>query len=234
MEQRKDRGTAFKLAIIWLATLLLGSFYLSVRETSEPLSMTVIPQAPREGEPIMATFKLGNPTSEAVVTGYQFYANGKLLNDGVTTIDGATGKTYTYAYANPLQMGERLSFSVTIQSEQGDYERALSSPPYPPQVWSSFVSFASFSTSVMSSMSNMSYYRSTFGDNTVLNMGVIFAIVLLAALIFLELTHSMIEGRTIGVLGRLRVRYSTVTWILLIAFMGMVYSRTVMVLATLG
>lgn len=234
MNQSKDSGTAFKLAIIWLAMLLLGSFYLSVRETSEPLSMTVIPQAPREGEPIMATFKLGNPTSEAAVTGYQFYANGKLISQGVTTIDGATGKTYTYAYANPLQMGERLSFSVTIQSEQGDYERAISSPPYPPQVWSSFVSFASFSTSVMSSMSNMSYYQSTFGDDTVLNMGVIFAIVLIAVLIFIELTQPVVEGRTIGALGRLRVRYSTVSWILLFIFMGMVYSRTVMVLAAMG
>ncbi len=93
MEQKKDRDTAFKLAIIWLAMLLLGSFYLSVRETSEPLSMTVIPQAPREGEPIVATFKLGNPGSEPVVTGSQSYAKGKLVNEGFTTIDGATAKT---------------------------------------------------------------------------------------------------------------------------------------------
>jgi hypothetical protein len=65
-------------------------------------------------------------------------------------------------------------------------------------------------------------------------MGVIFSIVLLAALIFLELTQSMVEGKTVGVLGRLRVRYSTVSWILLIVFVGMVYSRTVMVLTVLG
>ncbi|MEE9202718.1 MAG: hypothetical protein V3U31_05965 [Dehalococcoidia bacterium] len=228
MNQSRDRGTAFKLAIIWLAILLLGSFYLTARQASEPLNMIVLPQAPREGEPIIATFKLGNPTSEAVVTRYQFYANGKLINEGVTTIDADTGKTYRYAYANPLQMGERLSFTVTIQSEQGDYERALSSPPYPPQVWSSFVSFASFSTSVMSSMSSMTYYGSTFGNDTRLNMGVIAALVLIALLIFLEMTHSVVEGREVAVLGRLRVKFSTLTWILFILFMSVSYTKTVL------
>jgi len=222
----------FKLALLWLAILLLGSFWLTVKGTSDPISMAVIPQAPREGEPVIATFKLNNPSSEAAVTRYQFYANGELLKEGATTIAPGSGKTYKYAYENPLQMGERLSFVARTQSEQGSYEKAVSSPPYPPQIWSSFISFASFSTSVMSSMSTMTYYQSAFGSDMGLNIGVIASIVLIMLLIFLELSQPVVEGKTVAVLGRLRIRFSTVTWILFIIFMGIVYTKVVMILAT--
>ncbi len=222
---------AFKLAILWLAILLLGSFWLTVRGTSDMVAMAVIPQAPREGEPIIVTFKLNNPSSEASVTRYQFYTNSELLKEGTTTIAPDASKTYKYAYKNPLQMGEQLNFVVRTQSEHGNYERVASSPPYPPQVWSSFVSFASFSTSVMSSMSTMTYYQSTFGSDIGLNVGIISTIVLIVLLIFLELTQPVVKGKTIAVLGRMRIRFSTVTWILLIIFMGIVYTKVVMILA---
>jgi hypothetical protein len=232
VEQGRDRGTAFKLAIVCLAILLMGSFWLTVRTGSDPVSLAVIPEAPRQGEPILATFKLNNPSSQAVVTSYQFYANGELLKEGATTIAPTSSKTYQYAYANPLRMGEQLNFVVRTQSELGNYERVISSPPYPPQVWSSFVSFASFSTSVMSSMSTMTYYRSTFGTDTGLNVGIIASIVLLTLLIFLELTQPLLRQKTVAVLTRLRLRFSTVTWILFIIFMGIVYTKVVMILAT--
>jgi hypothetical protein len=222
----------FKLALLWLAILLLGSFWLTVKGTSEPISMAVIPQAPREGEPVIATLKLNNPSSQPGVTRYQFYANGELLKEGATTIAPGSGKTYKYAYENPFQMGEQLSFVARTQSEQGSYEKAVSSPPYPPQIWSSFISFASFSTSVMSSMSTMTYYQSAFGSDMGLNVGVIASIVLIMLLIFLELSQPVMEGKAVAVLGRLRIRFSTVTWILFIVFMGIVYTKVVMILAT--
>ena len=210
----------------------MGTFWMTVRMTSDPLSLTVIPQAPRQGEPILTTFKLNNPSSQALVTSYQFYADGELLKEGATTIAPDSSKTYQYAYANPLRMGEQLNFMVRTQSELGNYERVISSPPYPPQVWSSFVSFASFSTSVMSSMSTMTYYRSTFGSDMGLNVGITASIVLIILLIFLELTQPMLRQKTVAVLGRLRLRFSTVTWILFIIFMGIVYTNVVMILAT--
>ena len=120
---------------------------------------------------------------------------------------------------------------VKTTSPLGSCEKIVSLPSYPPQVWSSFASFASFSTSVMSSMSTMTYYQSTFGSDMGLNVGIIAAIVLIALLIFLELTQSVVEGKTIAVLGRMRIRFSTVTWILLIIFMGIVYTKVVMILA---
>ena len=196
------------------------------------MSMAVIPQAPREGEPVLATFKLNNPSSSLLATKYQFYANGELLHEGDTTIAPYSAKVYPYAYENPLQMGEQLNFVVRTQSEQGNYEKIVSSPPYPPQIWSSFVSFASFSTTVMSSISTMTYYQSTFGSNVGLDVGIITTIVLIVLIIFLELTQPVIGGRTVATLGRLRIKLSTVTWILLIIFMGIIYTKMVMILAT--
>ncbi|MFC1893760.1 hypothetical protein ACFLYR_07040 [Chloroflexota bacterium] len=197
MEKDKDKGGTLKLAILWLAILLLISFWLTVRGSSDPVNIVVIPQAPREGEPIIATFKLNNPSSDALVTQYQFYVNGELLNQGAAMIAPGSGKTYKYAYKNPLQLGEQLNVMVKTQSELGNHETAVSSPQYPPQVWSSFVSFASFSTSVMSSMSTMTYYQTTFGNDMGLNVGIIASIVLIALLIFLELSQPIIGGRTV-------------------------------------
>jgi hypothetical protein len=225
------RGMMFKLAILWLAILLLVSFWLTVRDTSEPVTVVVIPQVPVEGEPVIVTFKLNNPSSHALLTEYQFYANGKLVNEGTTTIASNSVKAYNYAYENRLRLGEQLHFVVKTQSEFGEYEKAVSTPPYPPQVWSSFVSFASFSTSVMSSMSTMTYYQSTFGSGVGLNVGIIASIILIALLIFLELSQPIVEGRTVVRMVRLRVRFSTVTWLLFIIFMGIVYTKVVMLLS---
>ena len=231
-QQNKDRGTRLRVVIIWLAILLLGSFWLTARGTSDPVSLVIIPQVPREGEPIIATFKLNNQSFDASVTGYQFYANGQLLMEGTTSIAPGSDKAYKYAYENPVPLGERLNFVVRTQSELGDYEKYLSSPPYPPQVWSSFVSFASFSTSVMSSISSMTYYQGTFGSDIAFNVGLLCTIVLIALLVFLELSQPLLRNKTLTILKRLRLRFNTVTWILFIIFVGIVYTQVVMILAT--
>lgn len=230
-EASEDRGIAVKLAIVCLTILLLGSFWLTVRATSEPVSLAVVPEVPRQGEPILATFKLNNPSSHPLVTRYQFYANGDLLKEGATSIAPNSSKSYQHAYANPLKMGEQLNFVVKAQSELGNYQKVVSSPPYAPQVWSSFVSFASFSTSVMSSMSSMTYYQTTFGSNTALNVGLIISLVLITLLIFLELTQPILRQGTVAVVGNLRLRFSTVTWILFVIFIGIVYTRVALILA---
>jgi len=232
IEQSKSRSTFFKLALLWLGILLLGSFWLTVRGTSDPVSMVVVPEVPREGEPIIATFKLNNPSSQALVMRYGFYANGELLKEGITTIAPTSGKTYQHAYSNSLKLGEQLNFVVKAQWEQESHTEVLSSPPYPPQVWSSFVSFASFSTSVMSSMSTMTYYQSLFVTSMEFNVGLICTTILITLLIFLELTKPVMEGRTVAIVRRLWVRFSTVTWILFIIFMGIVYTTIMMILAT--
>ncbi len=231
MEENK-RSIHFKLVIVFLSILLMGSFWLTIRATSDPVSMVITPEVPREGEPILVTFRLSNPLSQPLPTNYQFHANGELLADGTTTIAPSSYETQQYAYKNPLQMGEQLNFVIRTESKLGNHEKVISSPPYPPQIWSSFVSFASFSTSVMSSMSSMTYYPIAFGSDRGFDVGIMLTIVLCALLIFLELTKPVIEGRTIGVIGRLSISFSTVTWILLIIFLGIVYTRVVFILAT--
>ena len=139
---------------------------------------------------------------------------------------------YNLPVASPLKLGEQLDFLVRTQSEIGNYERIVSLPPYTPQVWSSFVSFASFSTSVMSSMSTMTYYQVAFGTDVGVNMGVTISVVLILLLIFMELSHPVLISHPIAILGRLRGRFSTVTWILLMITMGIIYTTVVMIIAT--
>ncbi len=61
-----------------------------------------------------------------------------------------------------------------------------------------------------------------------LNVGIIVSIALIALLIFIELNLTQVQGQTVAVLGRLKIRFSDVTWILFIIFMGMVFTKTVM------
>ncbi|MFC2013227.1 hypothetical protein ACFLUE_02955 [Chloroflexota bacterium] len=226
------RGMKLKLMIAWMAVMVMVSFWLTVRLDSEPVRLAVVPQVPREGEPIIATFKLSNPLSETVNTEYSFYANGELMKQGVTTMLPESSKLYQYTYRNPLDLGEQVHFMVVVASPQGVYEKTVSIPAYPPQIWSSFVSFASFSTSMMGFMSTMTYYQATFGNDMGINIGVMAVAVLIGMLIFLEVTQPIVKNKTIAVLGRLRVRFSTVTWILFMIFLGITYTKVVVALVT--
>ena len=85
---------------------------------------------------------------------------------------------------------------------------------------------------MMGFMSSMTYYQSSFDSNMGFNVGVLVIIVLIGLLIFVELTQPVLRERTIAVLGRLRLRFNTVVWILFIIFMSMVYTRVAMMLAS--
>jgi hypothetical protein len=226
------RGYGVKIVIVLLAVFMMGSFWLTARASSDPVNLVVMPEVPRQDEPVIVTFNLNNPSSQMITSEYQFYANGELLQEGTATISPHSSKKYQYAYQNPLRLGEQVNFVVRAQSELGSYEKTASLPPYPPQVWSSFVSFAAFSTSVMSSMTTMTYYESSFGTAMGLNVGLICLIALIAVLIFLELSQPLFREREFTVLGRLRINLKTVTWILLIIFLGIVYTQVVMILST--
>lgn len=231
-EENKQRGSGyFKLAALWLGILLMGSFWLSVRGSSEPVILTVLPQSPRTGEPIVATVKMNNQTSNSLITGYQLYINGKLMQAGDTTLAAYSSKVYQYVYENDLPMGEQLNFVVRTQSEQGSFEKVLSTPAYPPQIWSSFVSFASFSTSILTYLSTMSFYQANFTTDTGFNVGIIASAVLIGVLILLELPLVTVRGKSITIAGRLKIRFTAMAWTLLIIFMGMVYTKIAMVIS---
>ena len=229
--QPRNIGLRFKIILVWLGILLLGSFWLTIKGSSDPVSVSIMPQVPRQGEPVIVIFKLNNPTSEVVVTRYQFFANGKLLKEGSTSIAPGFGKTYKYVFKSTVPLGGQMNFIVRTKTDRVGFQKIISSPPYPPQVWSSFISFASFSTTVMSFMSTMSYYEGSFAPNLGFNLGILFSLVLAVLLIFLELSQPILQEKTILVLGNLRLRFNTVTWIILIIFMGIVYTRIVMIIA---
>jgi len=220
-----------KIIIVWLAILFLGCFCLTTMAGSELVNIAVVPEVPREDEPIISTFKLNNPTSEASTIDFSFYANGNLLQQGTSTIAPHTSKTYQYVYKNPLELGEQVNFVVKAESQGITCEKIVSLPSYPPQIMSSFVSFASFSTSVMGFMASSMYYESAFGSvDEGLNVGLVISIVLIILLIFLELSEPLLAEGIYAVLRRLRMRYSTMTAILFIIFMGIVYTKIVMIL----
>jgi hypothetical protein len=251
--QHKNRSQSLKLTIVWLTVFLLGLLWISTRAASDPVSVAVIPEVPREGEPVLAVFKLNNASPSALSTRYQFYVNGVLLKEGSTTLSPDSSKTYQQVYRSQVKLGEQATFAARVSSSEGTYEKVISVPPYPPQLWSSFVSFASFSTSVMSSMSSAIYYSSIFGPEKELNAGIILFLTLIMLLIFLELTqelpvrlfHQPMSARTanssissatgagkrLPLLGGLRRRFSTVTWILLIIFVCTVYTKVVLILS---
>lgn len=77
----------------------------------------------------------------------------------------------------------------------------------------------------------MTYYQTTFVSDTGFNVGFISAVVLIALLIFLELSKPVVNGRTATVLGRLMMRFSTIVWLLFIIVMGIVYTTVMMVMS---
>ena len=83
---------------------------------------------------------------------------------------------------------------------------------------------------MMNSMNSMTYYQNNFGTSTGFNVGLLSIMALVGLLVFLELTQPLLRKKTITILGRLRIRFSVVTWILFIIFMGVTYTKIVMVL----
>lgn len=227
----RDRSVRFRIIIVWLAIILLGSFWLTIAGNSGQVSISALPQVPREREPVIVIFRLNNSATQTETFRYRFYANGEIVKEGTTSILPGSSKTYKYAYDNPLPLGEQLNFVVKTESDLGNHQAIFSSPSYPPQIWSSFVSFASFSTTVMGFMSTMTYYQNTIGADMGLNVGIIISLVLIFLLVFLELSQAVTQGETTSVIRRLNARFPTVTWILYIILMGIVYTRVLMILA---
>ncbi len=194
--------------------------------------MSVIPEVPRTGEPIVATFSINNPSDKPSTTNYQLYVNGRLVESGTTTVAPQASVKYQYAYQNFLERGEQVNFVLKTTSENGNIDKVVSLPAYPSQLMSSFVSFAAFSTSVMSSMVSMEYFNETFGTTSTINTGIIIAVILIALLIFLELTQAVIAGHRTSTLVGYRTGLGTMSTILFIIFIGMVFTKVVMILAT--
>lgn len=231
---RAENPDRIKLKIVILA---LGIFFLtaciaSFSSVSNPVKLYIFPEVPQEGEPIIVTFSMKNYGLADSPYSYTLYANGEEVMSGRTIISPLSSKKYQYAYVNGLEVGEKVSFVVKVQSVGNDYEEVVTAPPYHPHVWSSFVSFAAFSTSMSSttmSLTSMAYYDNSFGVRKAINVGVIFSIVLIALLIHVEVTEPF-HNNLLNILGRLRRRFTKLSAILFIIFITMVFSQVVMII----
>jgi len=228
----QHKGLILKIGITWLCVFLLAGFLIAMRSTANPVTMSIIPEVPKAGEPIVATFNISNPTDEPSTTSYQLYVNGRLIENGSTTIAPQDSSKYQYAYTNLLERGEQVNFVLRTSRDGSSVDEVVSLPAYPPQLMSSFVSFAAFSSSVMSSMITTEYFTDTFGTTSGLNTGIIITIILIALLIFFELTQAVTTGKGITILGRYRAGLRNMSTVLFIIFVGMVFTKVVMILIT--
>lgn len=230
----KDKGLIFKIAIAWLSILMLAGFLIAANSAADEVTLSVIPEVPKTGEPVVATFVIGNPTDEPVATSYRLYIDGQLVESGHTTVAPQDSSKYQYAYKNLLERGQQINFLLRTSSDGGSYEKAVSLPAYPSQIMSSFVSFAAFSTSVMNSMISMEYFSDNFGTGSSLNTGIVITVVLIGLLIFLELTQAIKTDKGSLVISSYRARFAILSTFLFIIFIGMVFTRVVMILVSPG
>lgn len=226
---RKNRLLIIRNVMIWLVVIFVGVFWLSARASSQPLTLRVMPEMPREGSPIIASFKVSNPSISPQTTDYRFYADGQLLLAGQVNLEPRSSEVYRYAYEHKLRTGEQVNFVVETSSGQGDYQQAVSIPAFAPQISSSFVSFATFAMSMMSSMATMVYYDAEFGTSDALNVGILCALVLMAILMFLEVTGKVVlRGRELAIVTT-RTRLSMLNNVLIIIFFAMVLTKVILI-----
>ena len=245
MKTKVKNKLIFKTMILWCVIFVLASFAYGSSSVNNPISMHVVPEVPREGAPIMVTYTLYNPEAQTSDTNYQFYLNGEQVMSGSTVLDAGASKQFQYVYLNPLKLGEQVTFLVKSQSDSGNYDKMISLPAAPPQVWSSFVSFATFSTSIMSStsimgstsssmgstslISSMGFYQDTFGTDKAMNVGLVFSIVLIILLVYLELTEPKLFDRTYTILDNIRIRFSRLSTVLFVIFLGIVFAQVALI-----
>ncbi len=229
-----DRQYVSKTLVIWFAVLVMASLVVGLHDAAAPVSVSVFPEVPVEGQPILVTFNLNNPSVQSNLVDYELYANGKLIMNGASELSPLSSKKYEYTYVNPLEMGEQVTFLVKSTVDGKSQDESISLPAYPPQVWSSFVSFATFSTTAMSYMTTMAYYDDAYGDGATLNVSVIFSIVLIGLLIYLELTEPSLSEKTFKFVGNLRIRFSRLSAILFVIFIGMVFTQVALIIGKVG
>jgi len=229
----ESQNINLRIVFTLICIIFLASISFGLADKFRTVSITAMPENPQEG-PVLVTFNLNNPSLVENMVNYEFYANGNLLLEGKELLSPLSTEKYSYIYPTGPEFGEKITFLVKTNSQDGSYDKAINIPAVSPQIMSSFVSFATYSTSVMgSSMStseaSQKFYSGSFEDNNKLNVGLILSIVLIFLLIYLELTEHL-KDKTFTTIGGLRIRFSRLSAILFVIFIGMVSTRVAMLL----
>src|SRR5659263_56316 len=98
----KKNGLLYKTLILWFIILILASFAASLQTKYDIVGIQVAPEVLREGEPVVVTFFINNPSEKAAGTDYTLYANGNVLMSGRTELSPRTGKQFQYVYSLSL------------------------------------------------------------------------------------------------------------------------------------
>ncbi len=106
----RPTGILLKLTVVWLSVFILGGFLISDVLSAESVTMSVIPEVPKTGDPVVSTFNISNPTDEPLTTEYQLYINGKLTESGTTVVAPEAGTKYQYVYQHTVERGEQVNF----------------------------------------------------------------------------------------------------------------------------
>ena len=232
MARERDRLLA-RILGIWLLILPAAGLWFSLVMAGEPVTMSVFPHVPREDAPLVVASGIANQGASDENISYRFYVDGLLFAEGGSFLTDATSKAFRYVREPSVKIGQRISFALESNAVGQDFERTASLPAYPPEVWSSFVSFATFSTSVMSSLITTTFYSGAFVAPDALNLGLMIVGILLALMIFLELTIWLKYTEASTLAGNifltrfvaLRVRFGRLALVLFVIFIGMVVTR---------
>lgn len=222
------RDPWLRLIVLWCIIVLWGVLWVSSQPSSSPLALKVMPEAPRDGDPLVMRVELTNTSDQEQTYRYGLYSGNETLQQGITTVPPRSSRGYNYVSQAHLTAGQQVSLVARASAGEQSWEQAVALPPYPPQVWSSFVSFASFSTSMMGSISAVSYYREHFTSVNGAGPGFLLILSLLALAMFQDMTGPLSHLMPHSILGRLHVQFQELLIILALVFVGIAYTMLVL------
>jgi len=236
-----DKKPALCFAALFLAIFLFNSLKMQ----SDTLTLRYFPTVIKDKEPLVIAVDLKNDESVSRNYAVRIFIDGSLVSSTEAEIDAFAVQRFTYTRAAP-EAGKALRIYVeAVNLENGEkHSDFLLVPQSPPEVWVSFSAFSSFATSLTSTststslMSNtITYYLNVMGMSTqdtgiqpTINNGLIISIVLIALLVFMELTDPAYGNIRKKILS-LRQRYGTLSASLLLIFFGIVLTKVVMIIA---
>jgi len=226
--------TSYVHRIVALWALVFSLILLHQGFGGSIISIDYFPAFPRCGEPVQVAVKLINPSSTPRLMDVKVYVDGLTVAEWLAHIDGGSIKEYRVIGPSRFRVGEAVRVYVeALDVESGDvYSRLAMIPPFPPEVFTSFVSFASFSSTLMGYMTTLSYYTTTVASITPsegVNAGLILTLTLIGLLVFMELTDPA-YGRISERITHLRRNFTREAIILLIVFLAMVATKIIFII----
>jgi hypothetical protein len=247
------REVAMIFAVLFLSVLCVST----LERQTNVITLSTYPSVAQANAPFVVTASVKNIASEPHTYDVKVFVDGAPVLSTISTLDAASLQSFTYTRAAPAQGAAVRIFAEVVDLDTGaKYSDLMLFPQSPPETWMSFSAFSSFatsltststSTSAMSSTFTIAYYQYTMGLSTLstsmsstmvtsqraifspLNAGLAVSISLIGLLIFLELTDP-----SYGKLGRrlamLRGKYGLLVVSLFLVFVGMIFTRIVMIL----